>query len=268
MQYHTLPTPVNAGYKSQGYFALTVPQNLIIFIHGFMGDAVDTWSNFQEFILNSDKHANAEKFRDADIIFYGYKSLRMQANNQALVLLNLLKDMKAPLKNGIVPKGLEERNYSRILLVAHSLGSIVTRRALLFANQEKEDWVDKTRMVLFAPAHNGARAAALAMEAAGPFLGVAAYLARYKFPVLDELKIDSPTIQNLKADTVGLLNANNGNFTKAHTVVWAELEKVVDNQPFCNDPVAKLLPKDHISVCKPDFKGFTSPVDFVINALQ
>jgi len=268
MQYHTLPTPIKAGYKSQGYFALTAPQNFVIFIHGFMGDAVDTWSNFQEFILNTDKFSGAEKFRNADIIFYGYKSLRMQANNQALLLLDLLRQMKAPVKNGIIPAGFEERNYSRILLVAHSLGSIVARRALLFANQEHEDWMDKTRMVLFAPAHNGAKAAALAMEAAGSILGVAAYLARYQFPVLDELKIDSPTIQNLKNDTLGVLGDNNGDFTKAHTVIWAELEKVVDNQPFCKDPVAKLLPKNHISVCKPDLNGFTSPVQYVTNALQ
>jgi len=262
MQYHTLPIPISAGHKTQGFFALNGPKNLVVFVHGFLGSAIDTWCNFQEYIIDTDK------FKETDVVFYGYKSLRMQTNNQALILMDFLNKIQQPVTNGFIPASFPERNYEKIVFVAHSLGSIIVRRALLNANQQNEDWLNKIRMVLFAPAHNGARAAALAKEAGGLILGVAAYIARYKYPVLDELDIGSPTITNLRNDTEKLLQTGKGNFAKAHTVVWAELEKVVDNQPFCLDPLPKLIQaKGHMEVCKPFSQNFNAPVDYVLKAL-
>src|SRR5437868_13456142 len=140
MQYHTLPITIKDGYNTQGYFAVNrngegnpvnPPKNLIVFVHGLMGDSVGTWANFHEFIADTDK------FRDADIIFYGYKSLARQANNQALTLLDFVNRLQQPLANNILPKTLPERNYSRTIFVAHQLGAIVTRRMLLFANKNE-----------------------------------------------------------------------------------------------------------------------------------
>jgi hypothetical protein len=60
--------------------------------------------------------------------------------------------------------------YKRVILAAHSLGAVICRWALLFAHNKKKagaadhGWVDRTAMVLFAPAHMGAVVSDLVRE--------------------------------------------------------------------------------------------------------
>ena len=72
----------------------------------------------------------------------------------------------------------------------------------------------------------------------------------------------------LDADTKTALQAKpKAGHLVAHTVVWADNDKVVINQRFVDDPRAKLIrDSDHRRVCKP-LGSFLDPVDYVVAAL-
>ena len=262
---HTPPIFINHGKNTVGYFTTSKPENLIIFVHGFNGSATDTWDEFPALIKDNDEYANS------DVVFYGYESLKGQANNNALRFYNFLKIIAETNSNkfGYSRKNLDPNfSYSKILIVAHSLGSIVVRRALLSAKAENKIWLTNTRMIMFAPAHRGARIQNLISESL-PTLGkIFAGLGFITIPVLDDLRPESQTIINLIHETEQLLQQNQGEFTTAHTVVWANNEIVVHNERFCQDPVAILVDnKSHTKVCKPVRPNFLTPFEIVTEAL-
>jgi len=192
-------------------------------------------------------------------------------NNNALRFYNFLKIIAEGNSNRL---GYSRNNlapdftYSKILIVAHSLGSIVVRRALLNAKAENKTWLLNTRMILFAPAHRGARIQNLISESL-PTLGrIFAGLGFITIPVLDDLRPNSQTILNLIQETEQLIQQNQGDFTISHTVVWANNEIVVHNERFCQDPVAVLLDNiSHKNVCKPIRPNFLTPFEIVTEAL-
>lgn len=258
--FHLPPVVITKEKKSIAYFLRKSPENLIVFVHGFGGSADETWEGFPTLLVN---------FPNSDVIFYGYDSLRTQATNSAVRFYNFLDEavsfglktpIKRELKNG--------HQYKKIVLVAHSLGSIIVRRALLNANGEKKKWVNRCKMALFAPAHKGARILKLVFDAL-PSLGqIVAGAVLIKFRVLDDLKVNSLVIEDLVKDTEALLNENKGQFTIAHKVVWAGNEDIVYNSTFCKDPVATEEPRaNHKSVCKPNEKYWT-PLRYVTETLN
>ncbi|MEP7197975.1 MAG: alpha/beta hydrolase [Saprospiraceae bacterium] len=262
---HTPPIFINHGKNTVGYFTTSNPQSLIIFVHGFNGSATDTWDEFPALIKESNEYANS------DVVFYGYESLKGQVNNNALRFYNFLKIIAEGNSNrlGYTRNNLAPNfNYYRILIVAHSLGSIVVRRALLNAKAENKTWLLNTKMILFAPAHRGARIQNLVSESL-PTLGrIFAGLGFITIPVLDDLRPNSQTILNLIQETEQLIQQNQGDFTISHTVIWANNEIVVHNERFCQDPVAVLLDnKSHTKVCKPISPNFLTPFEIVTEAL-
>jgi len=52
------------------YCSINASDNLIIFVHGFGGHAIKTWSDFKDAIQYDDD------FKHCDIFFYGYNSLK------------------------------------------------------------------------------------------------------------------------------------------------------------------------------------------------
>jgi hypothetical protein len=237
---------------------------LVIFVHGFNGKATGTWDEFPELIRTNNDFANS------DVIFYGYDSLKGQANNNAIRFYRMLTSVCENSPNNLGYKRdsiADDFTYQRILIVAHSLGAIIVRRALLNAMNENKPWLPNCRMVLFAPAHRGARIQNLVAESLPTVGRILAGLGFITIPVLDDLRPNSQTILNLIADSQVYLNKNTGQFTIAHEVVWANNEIVVHNDQFCNDPVATLIDnKSHTSVCKPK-ATFLDPYNIVISAL-
>lgn len=261
---HTPPIFIRHGKNSSAFLTLDNPTNLAIFVHGFNGKATGTWDEFPDLIRTNNDFANS------DVVFYGYDSLKGQANNNAVKFYNLLTSVSenSPNKLGYKRDNLaDDFRYQRILIVAHSLGAVIVRRALLNAKIENKVWLPTCRMVLFAPAHRGARVQNLIIESLPAVGKILAGLGLLKIPVLDDLRPTSQTILNLIADSQGYLNQNTGQFTIAHQVVWANNEIVVHNDQFCSDPVATLIDnKSHTSVCKPK-ANFLDPYQIVINAL-
>lgn len=259
---HTPPIFINHGKNTVGYFTTLNPENLIIFVHGFNGSALDTWNDFPALIKETDKYENS------DIIFYGYDSLKGQLNNNALRFYNFLKLIAEGNTNKIGFSRNSNKTYQKIMIVAHSLGSLIARRALLNANAENKSWLSSIQMILFAPAHRGARIQNLLAEslpAIGKFFAGIGFLT---IPVLDDLRPGSQTINNLIQETEHLLLNNKGNFAIAYKVIWANNEIVVHNERFCQDPIAVLIDnKTHTKVCKPIRPDYLIPFEIVTEAL-
>jgi hypothetical protein len=112
-------------------------KDVIVFIHGFIGDYVDTWGKLS--VLLDDPRFN----RNYDFVFYGYKTALYgdvpAFDDEAAKLDHLLSRL--------------EENYKSISLVTHSKGGLLAMRALL--NRTK-DFPSKQsykihRIVMFTP---------------------------------------------------------------------------------------------------------------------
>jgi hypothetical protein len=270
-QTHFFPRNLPYGRGTRAHWASRPATKLIIFVHGFGGSTVGTWPNFPGLLPQSPSVATA------DIVFYGYDGRYTQANSSAISFFDFLyKFLGAPEKliNQTQPAEAAARSafqYADIIIVAHSLGAVVTRRALLHGQEKSKTgtllpWLETIRMVFFAPAHSGAYAAGIALSflsSQGWFLGnLIGHFVRYKSPLLSDLEPESPTINELKRDTTEAIKSRKGrskNHLVANAVVWAEIDKVVRNATFCKDPPpTQLQGKNHTQVCKP--AGLTDPI--------
>jgi pimeloyl-ACP methyl ester carboxylesterase len=248
---HTIEVFPNYGIGTVRYNCKAPASALLVFVHGFTGSALDTWNDFPRLFQELDDMAHT------DVIFYGYDSVRGQVNNHAAVFYDFL--------HTIIP----ERHYVRIVLVAHSLGAIVIRRGLLFAKTAAQEWLEKVRMVLFAPAHRGARPHNLVAEFLPSVGKILFSLGLLAAPVLDDLRPDSLTISNLIDESQGHLRAGEGDFTKAYRVIWAAKEIVVHNEQFCEDPPPTVVPaQTHMSVCKTKQPSYELPIQQIQAALS
>ncbi|MCA4897974.1 MAG: esterase/lipase family protein [Bacteroidota bacterium] len=247
--FHTTSIAIKHGVETQGYFSFATPQTLIVFVHGFGGNAITTWNNFPSLILED------PDFKRADIIFYGYDTLGGRAGDHAAELYDFLKKLVKPLAAKILParQKLPERTYKKIVLVAHSLGAIIARQTLLLAHDAKDAWVKSCNLALFAPAHQGASIVSLAFKALPGLWTIVGLVAKYKYPVLDDLDPDSDgIIKSVREQTIALQSNNKGDFTKAKLVVYAKGDKIVKNIPYPGDTAPKVVKShDHMSVCKP-----------------
>lgn len=259
---HLGPFPVNSGIGSILYLSNTkkCPKNLIIFIHGFLGKAVETWEEFP------DRLTSMSEFNDSDIIFYGYESLKTQTTSAASQFCDFIEQVNNPNKYSKRESNCE---YSDIIIISHSLGSNVTRIALMEAKGSGKTWLSKCKMILFAPAHNGARIGPLILSCAPGFMKVIAGLGAYHYPVLEDLMPKSKCLEELYKLTKKFLYNNDGDFTIAKGVIWAKYDKVVYNNRFFNDPNETTIDKvSHTEVCKPIFNSYMKPIELLLNATK
>lgn len=248
---HTLPIAMTWGKDSRAYFAHGAADRLIIFIHGFGGGALKTWKGMDSIIKDP-------RTATSDIVFYGYRSLTSPALTSSILFRSFLelaesgdRDWRDLIrKAGSNP---DERAYREILIVAHSLGAVVTRRALLDGMRRNEAWAPITRLVLFGPAHMGTRLVDLQAElrsAPMQFLADLFTLGRSKMPVVTDLKEGSDFLQELNSETMDALNSG-ADVHIAGRVIFGESENVVVTRRFCHDPDPDVIPKHgHSSICK------------------
>ncbi len=264
MNNHTISVAIKFGSNSQGFFSYNEPKQLIVFIHGFGGNSIGTWNNFPSFLLSD------SKFSNTDIVFYGYETLKGQAGDHAGQFYDFLNKLQTPLSNNILPKeqNLPERNYSKVVIVAHSLGAILTRQTLLLAEIDSKEWADKVVMGLFAPAHNGANIINLAMQTLNGLSGILGVFAKFRYPILSDLdNHEQGIIHDIKSKTELLQNQGKAEYTKAKLVVYAMGDKVVRNIQYLNDtPAVIISPASHISVCKPT-NDFKNPIELLKSIL-
>jgi len=261
LPHHYMDVRVGPGDRSIAYFSRKPKPKLVLFVHGFTGHAVNTWARMHELLPAEDLVAQC------DIVFYGYESTRSRAQLSADILRQFIVDMndaRGAFQSKIPSTRLQQftnRPYSKITIIAHSLGAALVRRAILDAMKSKsnESWLRKTRLVLFAPAHRGAYLARLAWEAKGSLaiLSVLAAGTKLAIPVLEDLQPTSAFVVDLERETIAACGESPKPPLTAESVVFGLLDKVVEPKPFCSDPMSNVWPgHGHLSVCKvsADFK--------------
>src|SRR6266404_521895 len=143
MQTHWSLRRISAGQNSMAEWAVQPEGNALVFVHGFKGSAVGTWTEFPTLMRDQARCSGW------DLIFYGYDGVRTRATNSAGHLREWLEILSTNPLSIINPTLDEEVRrgagfaYKRIILVAHSLGAIVSRQALLDAHLHRRDWVSR-----------------------------------------------------------------------------------------------------------------------------
>jgi len=256
------------GYGSIGHWARNPSGRIIVFIHGFGGQATETWKEMAERVCES------KAFADEDIVFLGYESRRSRAQVSAariFAFLDALSDKPSEvLRNsmGGLPLRPDDFRFSEFVLIGHSLGGALCRRVVLDGHLNRREWAAKARVMVFAPAHLGANVVNLAQSAlfTFPLGGFLASAAKFRNPSLQDLEPNSKFISDLTSDTEKLIEKIGCSSLVAELVVHAELENIVDTNRFCEDPVPVIFTgHDHISVCKVDEKNQRPVTEIEVN---
>jgi triacylglycerol esterase/lipase EstA (alpha/beta hydrolase family) len=239
------------------YWSFKPGGKLIVFVHGFKGAAITTWIDFPgQLTLN-------KATQGYDMIFFGYDSVTQTAGESANDLQTCINDLLFK-SSEVFNKSAENYDsdlrrpagfcYDKLVLVGHSLGAVAIRAAMLAQlNGGKGSWPSATSIVLFAPAHKGAKifrlllAATLGMDRVVAIGKGATFFA----PVLKDLKEGSKYLDRLETETIrDCVKYPQLNATK---VFWRKKDKVVINDRFANDamPAIEVPGATHISICKP-----------------
>jgi pimeloyl-ACP methyl ester carboxylesterase len=115
------PSEVLSKYIRQSPSANTV----IVFVHGWMGDGVSTWTNPDTGAYWPAMLAHDNTFDGDDIFVYSYST----GSDSHLSIDELAESMRSVLTAN------EVSNYARIIFLSHSMGGLVTR-AYLLKNRE------------------------------------------------------------------------------------------------------------------------------------
>lgn len=263
-QTHHPPSPLPYGENTLASWAKRPAGRLVVFVHGFGGHATGTWNEFPRLLLRR------AAFQHCDIVFYGYDSTYTRADINAQRLNSFLHDrITSPtiIVNALLEAEAQRPQtfcYENVFIVAHSLGAIVSRRALLNANREKALWPDKVGLILFAPAHMGANIQELVMPAVMgiPFFGpIVSGIGKWRFQSLQDLEPRCFTLQQLHEHTTAALANRNGRCHIARKVIHASKDRVVHPHTFCDDPPLKIFEgRNHMDICKPS-GVFLAPLD-------
>jgi len=249
---HSLPLPLPWGRGSIGFFASPHADRLIVFVHGFGGKALKTWDGMEALLADP-------RAQTSDIVFYGYGSLAAPAQNSSSLFREMLTAAVTGASNWrhMVRRGgadADMRDYQDILIVAHSLGAVIVRRALLDLVKTKASWVERCRILLFGPAHMGTRLTALApmlRSGLSSILNDLFSFGRVKVPVLDDLEEGSAFLARMLSDSQALLQKGMVRPIVAEQVVFGERENVVRTTTFASDPLASVwADEDHCSICR------------------
>ncbi|HVT94520.1 MAG TPA: hypothetical protein VHD76_16860 [Bryobacteraceae bacterium] len=234
----------------------------VLFVHGFAGDALETWSGFDNRAL---KDAG---FKNTDLIFFGYDGFRSNALASSGFLFDLMDELLTGPEAMLRFVRPNAAPYSRCVVVAHSLGAVVSRWALLRAYSSQRAWLGNIRYLLFAPAHRGGIiVSSLSELLRGNIIAKAlSDAAKVGIPLLNELAADSAMLKVLEEQTKAAVSGG-CQALLPNRVVIAEYEDVVSNLPFPGDPYPTAV-RDarHTSVCKPD--KFLASIDFVTELLK
>lgn len=280
--------------ESLAYWAKEPNGTLVLFVHGWTGRALDTWTDFPG--VWPDAH------RGCDLLFYGYSSARPQIEANAAAFAGFLERFMADpgsLINQTLPHlptlHRSAFNVKQLIIVAHSLGAVIVRDALLRVKvngkswwtptktwtglakdvllsvvgnvREQQipayNWIRRTKIVLFAPAHCGSK---LAEKWLGKAL--ARGVALWALNSLRDLSPKCDYLVALQRRTKAAVKEGWGEPFKSSRIVFPYVEDVVVNGRFPDDPPEEepFYGANHSSVCKPSDK-WRHPVELIERVL-
>jgi len=119
-------------------------KRLIIFVHGFMGNARETWIHERTQAYWPELMAEDAAFSDSDVAVYGYESSLFE---QSFSVDEIADNLRLRLEAAKIP-----RKYKEVVFLTHSMGGLVVRAfALKF-----RDLVKIPAIYFFATPTNGA----------------------------------------------------------------------------------------------------------------
>ena len=267
-QTHYQERRVGDANELQAFFAIKPTRKAVVFVHGWGGDALTTWADFQTLLPECADCAGH------DLFFYDYDGLKAEMIASVGLfreVLEQLGDDPLPLINPALDPSVQRSSgfaYDSIVIVAHSLGAILARWAIIDGVKSKANWPQKTKSVFFAPAHSGADVVSLASEVMSGIGLLRPFAAGAKFatPLIRQLETDSTELKRLAQEARRALK-NGHQCVVPVTVFIADYERIVKNLPLDIDPPAKTIRgTTHTSICKPK-PDFRAPLTAVLKAL-
>jgi len=252
-------------------------EKAVIFVHGFGGSPTGTWLDFHGLVKICSP--NYPWWDTADLFFYSYESLHTPILVNAERFEKFVKHILSTDPSGQVrfPTCTGEP-HTKLVLVGHSEGAVVIRRWILdrFRLVEKaSDYRDGTirtaakadialnsHLRLFAPACMGTNFSSILGFAIA--FSVCSAIASSSL-VRNELKPDSPVLQQLKIETENASSRFRETSGFKARVLFGERDHVVYTAAYACDEIDPSYPKrfGHTDVCKPDFR-YLKPLEFVI----
>jgi alpha-beta hydrolase superfamily lysophospholipase len=235
------------------------PALALVLVHGWGGAARSTWERFPQFIDDLPVAATIDAF------FLDYRSTTHTVAWCAGMLREFLGDLAtaptASFINGSLPAGALPRDtaarYARVVVVAHSMGAVISRRALLDLGIG-DDALRRFSLLYFAPAHAGADVAQLIGSGLGldgiPGARLVGAAARAWLRSLGDLEPRSDALLKLAADTRSAHEARrpDGAPHLRAVVLHGGDDHVVRQDDFEGDPpFIPVMGRNHRTICKP-----------------
>ena len=247
------------------------PTRLAVFVHGFKGKNLATWGDFPY------SGSSSAWVRETDMLFVGYPSTKEAVSASEYRIRKWLpKFFPAPPPtalsiNGIDCRPILDNPYRELVLIGHSLGGLVLRRALteiaticLQGQGATEEPLLSGRLRLFSPATAGFRPSGhLGRLLSIPPAELTLYIALRGSPAFRDLEQGSPLIVNTQRRTEKLASEHPGFSALRAEIVWANPENIICSEHYDTDPAPYAVDgKNHVNVCKPQ-RGYTAPLEFV-----
>ncbi|OQW38427.1 MAG: hypothetical protein A4S08_09905 [Proteobacteria bacterium SG_bin4] len=223
-------------------------QAAVVFIHGFGGNYLETWQNFPRYLVDD------SRLSGWNIYSLGYDThLRVDVGKLWTADPDL-QEVAVKLSTDVQVGAI--RGYKSLALVAHSMGGLVTQRALL----DSADLRDKiSHVFLFGTPSGGLKSA---------------YITRWLKPQLRDMARDGVFIRKLREDWDTRFSRVRGQLLPfVFSAVGGSLDEFVPYEsslgPFPEEAYPScrfVVPGDHLKIVKP-----TSPesesVQLVVNRL-
>ncbi|WP_188130980.1 alpha/beta fold hydrolase [Paraburkholderia panacisoli] len=139
--------------------------SLVIFVHGVLGDSRDTWRRSPSSAGWPELLAADPAMPGVDTLAIGFKSAPLSSSSNIEELANRLSQM-------LIDQRLFER-YDNIAFVAHSMGGLITKRAVLILRSKAPESATRIKAVIFlaTPAEGSDKAALANWFSANPQFG-------------------------------------------------------------------------------------------------
>jgi pimeloyl-ACP methyl ester carboxylesterase len=253
------------------YLAPLPPRRLIVFVHGFYGGPLSTWQEFP--------HSAGPWWQQSDMLFVSYDSARCTITGVADEIRARLPAFYPKIRSdllslgGVTVREHREDVYEELVLVGHSLGGLIVRRALCDVADEWRRGLHRSagpppllqaRTRLFSPASAGFRPGGWTGMLRATMSWGLINLILSRSPAYTDMQPGSAILENTRRRTEYLVAQLPSQVSALiASIAWAHPDNVVLDERYDTDgPVRHVAHTTHKSVCKPT-RHYAFPRTFV-----